>query len=182
MLSLIGAPVSGAVRPLGPIEASIAREAARQAAQPPQPITDAGWAAVTNVEPGTRILVTITGIGSIPRRLVSSDGTGIVVTSDIDTANQTAERVLRADIVEIKLPAENQRSSVIGAAAAAGLSFALIAMPLAIGLGTEVECQPNCGGVKALIGLALVGIPLGAGYVTYKAIGRRPERTIYRAP
>jgi hypothetical protein len=178
VLCLVGAgwPVRVHAGP-GPIEAAIAREAARLAAiQPKDQNAEAGWASVTALPAGTPILLITRGGEPVRRTLVNADDSGIVVSND-----GSAENVSRLDVVEVKLPGERLGSWLAGAIAA-GLSFTLIGLPLAIGFAEE-PCEPNCGSEKAGVAISAVGIPVGAGYLGYKIFGRsRPDRTIYRAP
>jgi hypothetical protein len=90
------------------------------------------------------------------------------------------ETIARADVLAVALPARS--GSLWAGLAAGGVTFAFIGFPAAIGLASEEECQPNCGGVMAKMALLMVGLPIGAGYLGYRTIGRRPQRVVYRAP
>ena len=175
-LSLVasGWPVRAHAGP-GPIESAIAREAAQLAASQPKDSGEANWARVSALAPGTTILLTTRGARPVSHRLVGADDTGITV------ANGTSpEKISRLDVVEVRVPGE-RRGSWIAGAVAAGLSFALVGLPLAIGYAQE-PCEPNCGSERAGVVISTIGIPVGAGYAAYKLFGRRTQQMIYRAP
>jgi hypothetical protein len=186
MLSLAAAPHPAAAQePVAdPIARAIRHEAARLAAQPTDASASAAnqsdsdalsdWSRVRNLRPGTALLVTVNSERR-PRRFVSADDVQLIVRD----AEHREETIARGDVTRVALT--SIRGSVPAAAAAATLG-ALVGIGLAINLGTEVRCQPHCGGVEAMMWASAIGIPVGVGFGGYYAFGRTTIDVIYRAP
>ena len=102
-----------------------------------------------------------------------------VVEQKVADLGQIVERIARPQIVEIKGPVAH--GSVGGAIGGAAGGF-LLGYPLAINLAFNVRCQPSCGGVKAMIALSAVGLPIAGGLLGYHAFSHKTEDVIYRAP
>jgi hypothetical protein len=92
---------------------------------------------------------------------------------------QVVERITRSDVREIS-SGMRTRGSIAGAVggAAGGLLLGYFA---AINLAYK-QCGDSCTDEKVLMGLSLVGLPVAAGVLGYKAFGRTTSDIIYRAP
>jgi hypothetical protein len=173
MKSAIALALTMSVATPDPIARSIQREAARLAAIPAQ--TDSDWSRVRALRPGTMIAVTVRNGSARTRRFASADDSQLMV----DDGSSRDAIIARGDILEVALV--TRRGSIPGAIGGAAIG-ALVGVGLAIALGTEVQCQPSCGGVQTLMVVSAVGIPVGGGFAGYHLFRRTQRTVIYRAP
>ena len=145
---------------------------AQLAAQPPVE----AWARVLALAPGTTILVTTTTSSNARRQFLRADDSTITLL----TAGGAEQRIGKDQVVAIARPG-SRKAKVLGAAIGAGGGF-LIGFPVAVSLGQERECQPDCGGTIALMTAAALGLPVALGLIGYHIPKRTPETVIYRAP
>ena len=157
----------------GPLTRSVAREAARLAADSESPLHAAEWRAMRGVEHDTPIVVTTAG-RTIAGRFYSIDAHEMVIADDVNLA-----RIPLDEIALIVRPV--RRGSALGAALATVGGLWLGSM-LAVQMTYGVRCQPGCGGVEAAMLGSIVGIPIAAGYGVWRGTSHVVEEILYRRP
>ena len=136
---------------------------------------DKGWARVTSLAPGTRIVVEPASAPAATRIFVSADGSELIV---LDLTGATT-RIPRSEIVAIKMPPK-RRGSIVGAAVGAGAGFVL-GFASAVHLAYK-QCNGSCSDEQTLMALSLVGFPIAGGLLGYQSSPRMTQEVIYLAP
>lgn len=136
------------------------------------------WSRITALARNTRIVVVLDGqLLPLAGRLTAVDDTGLSIR--LSSTGQV-ERVARPQVLEVRAATRLRGSrvgAVIGGAAGGVLGF-ITALNLAFR-----DCGGDCGDKKLLIGLSLVGMPVGGALAGYFGFGRRGGlETIYLRP
>lgn len=136
------------------------------------------WSRLTKLARNTRVVVVLEGqLSPLAGRLTQVDDTGLSIR--LSSTGQI-ERVPRPQVLEVRAATHLRGSrvgAVIGGAAGGVLGF-LTAINLAFR-----DCGGDCGDDKLLIGLSLVGMPVGGALVGYFAFGHSGGLdTIYLRP
>jgi hypothetical protein len=174
MAVVLSAPVAVmAQSPFAP--AALQRAVQSASTQAPGRDALADWQRVERLSSGTAVIVAADGQSTTAGELVSVDTTSLTF---IPTGAASSRTVRRESIVELQTrtgPRGSKRGAIIGASAGAAFGF-LSALVLAY-----KDCGGNCADERALIGLSLVGMPVGGGMAGYYAFPGRPRvETIYR--
>ncbi len=157
----------------GPLERAISREASRLARESGGEPDRSLWQAMSRLEPGTMIVIT-TADALVTGAFESTDATTIAVSKD-----GAVQRVSWDDVLMIE--SRVRRGSAL--AAALGATGGLwLGSGLAVGIGFNVRCQPNCSGVEAAMAGLVIGLPIAAGYGAWRGTSRVAEEVVYRRP
>jgi hypothetical protein len=98
----------------------------------------------------------------------------------MESAGQAAVRVDREDVLTVSRW-DGHGGSVPGAIVGAGAGL-LLGFFTAAGLAYK-DCGGGCGGEQFLMGVSLVGMPIGGAVLGYKLPGgKREMKTIYLRP
>jgi hypothetical protein len=136
------------------------------------------WARVRELRPSTQIFLTARGASARKCRLLAADDASVTV-EDLDTAGPPLI-VARDDVMKVSRWVGRQ-GSIAGAALGAGGGF-LLGLYTATALAHK-QCGTGCGDEGILIGLSLVGMPIGGAMLGYRVhSGNRELRTIYLKP
>lgn len=145
---------------------------------PIEPVSRAAqsdWRRVESLRPGTVISVVPDGRATVSGQFVSADAATVTLTPAGQAAPQT---IRREEIVEVTGRISHRGSrlgAVVGAGAGAFVGF-LAALNLAF-----KDCGGDCSDEKWLVGVSLVGIPVGGGFLGYYGLAGQPRvETIYR--
>jgi hypothetical protein len=157
----------------GPIGASLAAEAARLARESPAGEERPGWRAVQDLEPRSHVVVA-TADDLVAGVLAAVDSVSIQV-----ERNGVIDRIDAAAVVTVEHRV--RRGSAVAAALGA-LGGLWLGSGLAVGIGFGSRCQPDCGGVQALMLGAVIGIPIAAGYGAWRGTSHMADEIIYRRP
>jgi hypothetical protein len=171
-----------------PIQLAIAREAARLAAEPaligsqPEASTNAAWARVSQLAPGTGIIVMIRGEQDLNGRFVSADDVTVTI-ADISGA---VHKATRTDVFQIRREPSFMRRhpGPTGALIGTAVGIALVALAFQRSR-VGYQCQLECGLIpSAFAGGA--GLGAGIGAAVGSSIGglthSKREEVIYREP
>ena len=112
--------------------------------------------------------------------MVSVDDASLTVV-DLEAAGQPTLRIPRDDVMQIARFA-GRKGSVTGAAIGAGGGL-LLGFLTAAAIAYK-DCGGGCGDEKFMMGVSLVGMPIGGAVLGYSlgGGGRRELRTIYLRP
>jgi hypothetical protein len=126
------------------------------------------WSRVTALARKTRIVVVIEGqLSSLAGTLAAVDDTSLSIRV---SPTGRVERVPRPQVLEVRAATQFRGSrlgAVVGGAAGGVLGF-ITALNLAFR-----DCGGDCGDEKLLIGLSLVGMPVGGALAGYFGFGRK---------
>jgi hypothetical protein len=137
------------------------------------------WAEVRRLAPSTEIVVTARGMPARDSRFVSADDATLTVT-EAEDGRRVTRQISRDDVQEIRRWT-GRRGSRLGAAIGAGAG-AFLGFLTAVNLATR-DCGGDCSDEKFLMGLSLVGMPVGGGLAGYYLPGgRRTLTTVYVRP
>jgi len=155
------------------------RAALREMPAPVQfldPRTD--WDNVRRI-PKSSPLVVYTRNSARKSQFVSADATGLTVI-DVEASARPTLRIDRADVTEVSRVV-GRKGSVAGAIAGAAAGFGL-GLYAATRLAYK-QCGGGCGDERLLMGLSLVGFPIGGAALGYALPGgNRGLEKIYIAP
>jgi hypothetical protein len=156
-----------------PIERAIWREASRLARESDREPDRSLLQAVGQLERGTRIVIT-TADTLVTGAFESMDATTIAVSKD-----GVVQRVNSDDVLMIEKRV--RRGSAVAAAlgAVGGLWLGSV---LAVGIGLNSRCQPNCGGVEAAMVGTVIGLPIATGYGAWRGTSHMAAEVVYRRP
>jgi hypothetical protein len=157
----------------GPLERAIAREASRLARESDGESDRSPWQAMSHLEPGSRIVVE-TADALVTGAFESIDATTIVLSRDGTVQRVNSDQVL---MIERRV----RRGSAVAAALGA-IGGLWLGSGLAVGIGLEVQCRPNCGGIGAAMAGLVIGLPIVAGYGAWRGTSRMAEEVVYRRP
>jgi hypothetical protein len=145
----------------------------------PQVDSRTNWDRVLELRPSTEILLNTRAASNKRCRLVSADAASVTVV-DVEAHGQPTLRVAREDVVQVSRWV-GRGGSVPGAIVGAGAGF-LLGFFTAAGLAYK-DCGGGCGDEQFLMGVSLVGMPIGGAVLGYKLPGGKREiRTIYQKP
>jgi len=157
----------------GPIASSITSEAARIAAsQTKAEADDLAWASLQKIDRDTEVDV-LDRAGTVTRgRLAEVDGASVRLLDGV-----LSTRIARRDVVEISTP----RGGGSSPGAAGGVALGILAGLAITAAIASSPCGGSCGGEKILMGVTMVGLPVGLGFAGYHAANRTKSRVIYSA-
>ena len=136
------------------------------------------WARVRELRPSTEIFLTTRGASTRKYRFVAADDASVTLV-DLE-GGRTTLSVARDEVMQVSR-LTGQTGSVAGAAIGAGGGF-LLGFLSASALAYK-DCGGGCGDEQFLMGVSLVGMPIGGAVLGYKLPGGNRElRTIYLRP
>ncbi|MGH9139509.1 MAG: hypothetical protein ACRD2I_00050 [Vicinamibacterales bacterium] len=168
VLAMAWQPLSAA----GPLERAISREASRLARESGEP-DRSRWQAMSHLEPGTRIVIT-TADALVTGAFESIDARSIAVSKDGALQRVNSDEIL---MIERRVRRGSSLAAALGAIGGLWLGSGL-----AVGIGLNVRCQPNCGGVEAAMAGLVIGLPIAAGYGAWRDTSHMAEEVVYRRP
>ena len=169
MLTMGWQPIAAA----GLMERAVEREAARLARESGAGEDRPGWRVVQQLDPRSSVVVA-TSDDLVVGAFVGADAASIQVRRNGVIEQVDADAVLT---VEKRV----RRGSAVAATLGA-LGGLWLGSGLALWIGLESRCQPNCGGVEAMMFGAVIGMPIAAGYGAWRSTSRMAEEVIYRRP
>ena len=135
----------------------------------------AEWQRVERLAAGTTITVRADTQPATTGVLVSANAAGVTFIPNGASAAQTLRREAVVELQVRTVSRGSTRGAIIGASVGAGLGF-LSALVL-----SYRDCGGDCTDERALIGVSLVGMPVGGGLIGFYAFPGRPRiETIYR--
>lgn len=134
------------------------------------------WARVRELRPSTEVFLTTRGASTKRYRFLSADDASMTVEGGTGVL-----RVARDEVMEVKRWV-GRKGPVAGAAIGAGGGL-LLGFFTAAALAYK-DCGGGCGDEQFLMGVSLVGMPIGGAVLGYSLAGggRRELRTIYLRP
>jgi hypothetical protein len=136
------------------------------------------WSRVRDLRPNTDIAVVVEGRpASLSGALTSADDAGLSLR--VSSTGQV-EHLARPQVLEVRAATRFRGSRL--AAVLGGTAGGVLGFSTAVYLAQR-ECGGNCGDEKAMIGLSLVGMPVGGALAGYFGFGRRMElKVVYVRP
>ena len=156
----------------GPLSRAVTREASQLAAEAVAPQL-AGWEAVRMLDLGTPIVIT-TGAAIVTGRFVNADASSIHVRNGDAPEDVQAEDVL---LVGRRVRRGSALAAVFGTLGGIWLGSAV-----AFGLAENARCYQGCADIRLGIWSAFVGVPIAAGYGSWRGSSHLTEEVVYRRP